>query len=54
MTPWAASDAPSHTKKADTKEKKALWARIANKYLADGYSEASAIKAANAAIKNMS
>lgn len=48
--PWSAADAPRHTRKADTPEKRQRWAAIANQALAEGKSEAAAIKIANAAI----
>lgn len=51
--PWTKDDASSHTKEADTDAKKAAWAKIANKALKDGKSEASAIKIANSAVAQM-
>lgn len=48
--PWTAADATKHTKKADTKAKQQRWAKVANSCLADGDSEASAIRQANAVI----
>ncbi len=50
--PWTSSDATRFTKKANTPEKKKRWARIANSSLSSGDSEATAIKKANASIKN--
>ncbi|NVM23083.1 MAG: hypothetical protein HWN68_15030 [Desulfobacterales bacterium] len=50
--PWTAADANRHTKKANTPEKRSLWARIANERLRKGASEASAIRQANSVIKN--
>jgi uncharacterized protein YdaT len=48
--PWKASEASSKTKKANTPKRKRAWRKIANKSLKSGYSEASAIRIANAAI----
>lgn len=48
--PWSAEDAQRHTRKADTPEKKAKWAKIANAALEDGKDEGYAIRVANAAI----
>ena len=48
--PWSASDAISHTKKADTPAKRRRWAAVANSALKGGDSEASAIRQANAVI----
>lgn len=49
--PWSPADAKSKTHSADTAKKKRMWSDIANKLLAKGASEASAIKQANAAVK---
>lgn len=48
--PWTMSDATRHTKKADTPKKKRQFAHVANSMLESGASEASAIRAANAAV----
>ena len=52
--PWTANDALRHTKKANTPEKRKTWAEVANKALASGDSEGSAIRQANAVIAGMS
>lgn len=52
--PWKPKDAKRHTKKADTPREKALWAQIANKMLAAGNSEGSAVRAANSVIRKRS
>ena len=49
--PWRRAGAKRHTKKANTPKKQALWVKIANRLLADGASEESAIKQANVVIK---
>ena len=48
--PWKASDARQHTKKADTKRLREMWARIANAALSGRSSEGPAIRTANAAV----
>lgn len=48
--PWGAKDATKFTKKAKTKVAKRQFAHVANSMLERGASEASAIKAANAAV----
>ena len=48
--PWKTSDAPHKTKKASTPKKRELWRDIANKLLAKGASDASAIRQANAVV----
>jgi hypothetical protein len=48
--PWAASEAPRFTKKARSAKKKRQWSHVSNSMLERGSSEASAIKAANAAV----
>jgi len=48
--PWSPGDAKKHTKKANTPKKKRQWSDVANSALADGDSEASAIRQANAAV----
>jgi len=50
MSPWMASDAKRHTKKAKTSKKKRQWKEVANSALASGDSEASAIRQANAVV----
>ena len=49
--PWKPSGAKRHTKQANTPKKKALWSKIANRLLAEGASEGSAIRQANAVVK---
>ena len=49
--PFKPKDALSHTKKAKSKTAKRQFAHVANSMLERGASEASAIKAANAAVK---
>lgn len=49
--PWKAKDAKGFTKKAKTPKAKRQWAEVSNSMLERGASEASAIKAANAAVK---
>jgi uncharacterized protein YdaT len=49
--PWTPSDAVSHTKKANTKKKRKIWASVANKALRDGASEGEAVRKANSAVK---
>lgn len=51
--PWKASDATSHTSKADTPRLKRLWADVANSVLKKGGSEGSAIKQANGVVAKM-
>ena len=53
IMPWTATDAESHTKKADTPAKQKAWAEVANKALEAGDDDASAIKQANAAVAHM-
>jgi hypothetical protein len=48
--PWKASDAERHTSKADTPERQALWAKVANAALKSTGDEARAIREANAVI----
>lgn len=48
--PWKPSDAKSHTKKADTPKAQRQWAHIADRLLAKGASEGSAIRQANAVV----
>lgn len=54
--PWSASDALSHTKKADTSSRQKLWAKVANRTLAiakdQGFDdpEGHAIRVANATV----
>ena len=49
--PWRPSDARRHTKKATSHEDQVVWSEIANRLLAEGASEGSAIRQANAVIK---
>lgn len=49
--PWKPSDASRHTKKADTAKEQRQWAHIADRLLAKGASEGSAVRQANAVIK---
>lgn len=51
--PWTAGDAHKHTHKANTAKKQSVWAKVANKALASGDSEGSAIRQANAAVARM-
>jgi hypothetical protein len=48
--PWSASDAQRHNGRADTPEKRALWAKVANEELREHGNEGRAIRAANAAV----
>lgn len=48
--PWTPTDAKTKTKKASTPKKQAQWAAIANKLLATGSDEGSAIQQANGVI----
>ena len=50
--PWKPKDASKHTKKANTPAKKHQFAATANAMLEKGASEGSAIRVANAAVKN--
>lgn len=52
--PWKDADADGKTKKADTPKKRRMWANIANTLLADGASEAQAIREANGVIAKQS
>ena len=49
--PWKKKDAKRHTKKARTEKSQSLWAKIANRMLADGRSEGSAVRIATSVIK---
>lgn len=49
--PWKSSDAPKHTKKADTPAEKKQWAKTANSVLKKTGDDAKAIRIANAAVK---
>ena len=49
--PWKPADAKKKTKKANTPGRQAQWAAIANRLLASGASEGSAIRQANGAIR---
>lgn len=48
--PWKPSDAPSHTKKADTPRRRRMWADVANSEKKRGLSDARCIRAADAAV----
>jgi uncharacterized protein YdaT len=48
--PWSPKDAKSKTKKAKTPKKQKIWSDVANKALASGDSEGSAIRQANAVV----
>jgi len=48
--PWNSTDAPRHTKEADSPVKRRQWADIANKILKQTGDEGQAIKEANAAV----
>lgn len=50
MSPWTPAQAKSHTKKADTPEKKEKWAKVANSALKQYGDEGKAIRIANAAV----
>lgn len=52
--PWNASDARGFTKKAASPALQRLWAKVANRALRTGSSEASAIRQANQAVANRS
>jgi len=49
--PWTSRSARRFTKKATTPKKKRQWAKVANSMLKRGKGDASAIRAANAAVK---
>ena len=49
--PWESKDAPRHTKRAKSAKAKRQWRHVANSMLERGYSEARAIRAANATVK---
>lgn len=48
--PWVPADAKRHTKKASSAKKQRQWAHVADKALAGGASEGSAIRQANAVV----
>ncbi len=48
--PWKPSQAKSHTKKADTPEKREKWAKVANSALKQYGDEGKAVRIANAAV----
>jgi len=48
--PWSPSDAPKHTKKANTPKKKRQFSDVANSVLASTGDEGRAIREANAAV----
>jgi hypothetical protein len=49
---WSPEDAPRFTKKADTEEKKSLWARTANSILENTQDKTRAVRLANAAVRD--
>ncbi len=49
--PWTAKDAARFDKDARTQKQKEYWAKIANKQLKNGKSEAEAIRIANSVIR---
>jgi uncharacterized protein YdaT len=49
--PWTAKDAVKKTKKAKTPKQQSQWAAVANKLLASGASDGSAITQANGVVK---
>jgi len=49
--PWVSADAPSHTRRADTKNKRRQWSAVANEVLARTGDEGRAVRSANAAVK---
>lgn len=51
--PWSSKDAKRHTKAASSPKRKRAWSEIANKALKSGYSEGSAIRIANTAVKKV-
>ena len=51
--PWTAADAPRHTKKANTPEKRHKWATIANAALKTYGDEAKAIMTANSRMEDV-
>jgi hypothetical protein len=52
--PWKPKDAKRFTKKAKTPKQKRMWSQIADKLLASGASEESAIRQASAVVKKRS
>lgn len=53
MVPWSKSDSRRFTHSANTPKRQRAWSEIADKNLRKGYSEASAIRIANAAVKHV-
>lgn len=52
--PWTPSDGPSrHTKKADSPQRKKVWAEVANDRLAKTGDEGLAIREANAVVSRI-
>jgi len=51
--PWRPSDAPRHTRKADTEALCAVWAEVANRTLAETGDEGRAIRVANAVVARL-
>jgi hypothetical protein len=48
--PWAPNDADSHTQSANSPKLKRMWAHIADKELAEGKDDGTAVKIANGAV----
>lgn len=53
MPAWTFEDAARFTKKADTFEKKVLWAKTANSVFENTKNEVQAIRMANGAIRDL-
>jgi hypothetical protein len=51
--PWQASDAEGHTKLANTKKRREVWAQIANNILRQTADEGRAIREANSAMQHL-
>ena len=51
--PWKPSQATQHTKVADTRKKKKVWATVANQQLKQHGDDARAIREANAVVDRM-
>lgn len=48
--PWKQSDAAKHTAKADSPKKATIWAKVANRVLAESGDEGRAVRVANAVV----
>lgn len=48
--PWNSRNATRHTRKAKSRKAKRQWAKVANRALARGDSEGSAVRQANAVV----